>query len=261
MPCWAWKKVLPMLQRSEIKYIQRLAHKKFREEQGEFVVEGPKLVSELLRWKPGILKGLFGLAEWMEANPALLDGVPDAVRHVVTPSELEALSSMETPNQVLALASCIAPATDLKSVQGPVLALEDIRDPGNLGTILRTADWFGLGHVVCSPTTVELHNPKVVQASMGSVFRVEVHETDLSGWLGRLKGVPILGAALEGESVYGLPHMAGAVVVIGNESHGLSEGVLEVCTRRITIPRVGRAESLNASVATGIILSHLLKGG
>jgi TrmH family RNA methyltransferase len=248
-----------MLQRSRIKYIQRLAHKKFRDECGEFVVEGPKLVSELILEKPGIVKGVFALADWLESNGSLLKEIPSELQYRVTHSELEALSYMESPNQVLAIAGKFTTSVAKGKPEGLVLALEDIRDPGNMGTIIRTADWFGVSDIVCSRSTVDVYNPKVVQSTMGSLFRVKVMEVDLVAWLAGLTGTPVLGATLEGRSLYGMPPMGSGVLLVGNESHGLSDEVLGHCTDRVTIPRKGRAESLNASVAAGIMLSHLLK--
>ena len=250
-----------MLQRSKVKYIQRLSHKKFRDESGEFVVEGPKLLSELVRERPGIVRGVYALPDWIEANEDLLHDLSPGLLFPVTSTELSSLSSQENPNSVLALVEKFTPPREIGHSPGMVLALEDIRDPGNLGTIIRTADWFGLKHIVCSPTTVDLFNPKVVQSTMGSLFRVHVHERDLADWLGGLAGTAVLGAALEGRSVYGIPPLQSGVLVVGSESHGLSREVLGRCTERVTVPRVGRAESLNASVATGILLSHLVGAG
>lgn len=249
-----------MLQRSKVKYIQRLSHKKFRDETGEFVVEGPKPVSELIRERPGSVKTVFGTSEWMEANTHLLGRLPSEMKVTVDSSELEGMSSLETPNRVLAVASMFGPPAVITDPKGPILALEDIRDPGNLGTIIRTADWFGISDVVCSRSTVDFYNPKVVQATMGSLFRVRLHEADLATWLGGLSRTTVLCATLDGRSVYGMAPLRSGVLVIGNESHGISDTVSALCTERVTVPRMGRAESLNASVATGILLSHLVAG-
>ena len=248
-----------MLQRSQSKYIQRLAHKKFRDECGEFLVEGPKLVNELIRERPGLVKGVFALPDWLETNRGLLQAIPNGVAHPVTASELEAVSSLETPNQVLAVASKFPMHTRIEKPSGLLLAVEDIRDPGNMGTIIRTADWFGIRDIVHSPSTVDIYNPKVVQATMGSLFRVRLREEALLQWLGSLSGIQVLGATLDGRSVYGMPPLRNGVLVIGSESHGISRDVLGLCTERVTIPRIGDAESLNASVAAGILLSHLAR--
>lgn len=246
-----------MLQRSRIKDIQRLSHKKFRDEAGEFVVEGPRMVAELLRERREGIRCIYAVSEWIETNGEALGGLPPERICPVSQTELEALSTLESPNQVLAVVSKPAATGGHIPFNGFVLALEDIRDPGNLGTIIRTADWFGVTDVVCSPSTVDLYNPKVVQATMGSVFRVRVHEEGLVGWLGGLSDIAVLGATLDGRSVQGMGSLRRGVLVIGNEAHGLSEDVLGCCTERVTIPRRGRAESLNASVAAGILLSHL----
>lgn len=246
-----------MLQRSRIKDIQRLSHKKFRDEAGEYVVEGPRMVAELLRERRDGIRCIYAVPEWIETNGEALGGLPPERIRPVSQTELEALSSLESPNQVLAIVSKPSTPVGLSRIDGVALALEDIRDPGNMGTLIRTADWFGVTDVVCSPSTVDLYNPKVVQATMGSVFRVRVHEAELAGWLGGLSEIAVLGATLDGRAVHEMGSLRRGVLVIGNEAHGLSEDVLGRCTERVTIPRLGRAESLNASVAAGILLSHL----
>ena len=139
-----------------------------------------------------------------------------------------------------------------------VLALDNIQDPGNLGTIIRIADWFGISQVVCSEDTADVYNPKVVQATMGSIARVMVSYTSLTGWLSKQKEACIYAAVLDGQDVRTMKKPSGGILVIGNESKGISDEVLKLCNVRITIPQMGKAESLNAAVATGIILSHLV---
>jgi len=136
--------------------------------------------------------------------------------------------------------------------------LDDIRDPGNMGTIIRIADWFGINQVVCSDDSAELYNPKVVQATMGSIARVRVHYTPLAEWLAAQQDTAIYAAALNGKDVTAMEKIKEGIIVIGNESKGISPAISRLATTPITIPQKGRAESLNAAVATGIILSHLL---
>ena len=139
------------------------------------------------------------------------------------------------------------------------LVLDATRDPGNLGTILRTADWFGIRHIVCSPDCAELYNPKVVQATMGAIFRVEVSYAGLPDWLTTLGPMPVYCATLDGIPIYDVSPPAEGVVVIGNEARGVSDDVLSLATCKVTIPRYGHAESLNASVAAGIVMAQLCR--
>jgi TrmH family RNA methyltransferase len=135
--------------------------------------------------------------------------------------------------------------------------LDTIQDPGNLGTIIRIADWFGIGQIICSNDCADVYNPKVVQATMGSIGRVKVFYADLEEWLYKQKNIPIYATALEGKDITKMPVIREGMIVIGNESNGIHEGILALTNERITIPGKGKAESLNAAVATGIILSHL----
>jgi len=241
-----------MLTKLKIKYIQSLGHKKFRDEYGVFIAEGPKLVAELLQACPDRITELYALPDWMAQKPA---GGPDAV--AIQPQELERISQLATPNQVLAIVKQFE-MPDTAPVRGQlVLALDTIQDPGNLGTIIRIADWFGISRIVCSHDSADCYNPKVVQSTMGSISRVSILYTDLEKWLSE-KGQPVIyAAALEGHAVNTTGKIKEGVLVIGNESKGISPAVFEKVTQRITIPRIGQAESLNAAVATGILLSHM----
>ena len=241
-----------MVTKSQVKYIQSLGHKKFRDEEGVFVIEGPKIVGELLR-APGMrLRQLYALKGW--ADPALRALHPPAVE--VSESELERLSGLSTPNQVLAVfEKPFFPPPDPGS--GLSLVLDGIQDPGNLGTIVRIADWFGVQRVLCTADCADVFNAKAVQSTMGSISRIPVVYTDPGSLLSNYPGLPVYAAVLEGKELYGMERTGRGWVVIGNESKGIRPALLEHATQRITIPRVGQAESLNAAVATGIILSHL----
>lgn len=247
-----------MLHRSRVKDIQSLAHKKSREETGLYVVEGPKMVSELLEWKPASLRSLYATSTWISAHEQTLDASAHSVLTCVSDDELSSISFLQTPNQVLAVAE--KPKVDDAPPMFPgriTLLLDTIQDPGNMGTILRTADWFGIDQVICSRDSVDIFNPKVVQATMGAVFRIRVHVIDPVSILDQLGAVPLICSALEGEDLFTCAPLKEAVLVIGNESRGASPALLANASRRITIPRYGHAESLNAAVATGIILSRL----
>ena len=138
------------------------------------------------------------------------------------------------------------------------MALDNIQDPGNMGTIIRIADWYGIDQIVCNTQSADMYNPKVIQSTMGSIARVKVFYTDLSDWLSKQKGISIYAAMLNGDDVTSMQKIKEGIIVIGNESKGISDDVLKLVSKKITIPQKGKAESLNAAVATGIILSHLL---
>jgi TrmH family RNA methyltransferase len=241
-----------MVTKSQVKYIQSLGHKKFRDEEGVFVAEGPKIVGELLQAPNLRLRQLYALKEW--------DGAPRRTQAQVTEvsaSELERLSGLSTPNQVLAVFEKPSfPSPDWGT--GLHLVLDGIQDPGNLGTIVRTADWFGVGQIFASADSADVFNPKAIQSTMGSIGRVSVVYGDPEAFLAEHPGLPLYAAVLEGRPLGGLGRVARGALIIGNESKGIRPGVLRLASHPVTIPRVGQAESLNAAVAAGIILSHMV---
>lgn len=239
-----------MLKNKEIKDIQSLSHKKFRTELKLFVAEGPKVVSELVKLIPGQVERIYATREWIRSYPELLSPVVTEI----TDAELNRISQLQSPNQVVAVLRQIeqvVPGTDL-----PVLYLDTIQDPGNFGTIIRIADWFGLGGIVCSEGCADLYNLKVVQSTMASIGRVPVYYDLKGNWL-ELQNVPVYAAVLNGTSIYELSPAKKGVLLIGNESKGIRSELLAFANSTITIPGKGSAESLNAAVATGIIVSHL----
>lgn len=239
-----------MINKSEIKYIQSLCHKKQRQQEGLFIAEGPKLVEELLGSNYEVHK-LYALGDFIANNKLPLSNVVE-----VNETELERISGLQTPNKVLAIVKQReATIPDVKNKLS--IVLDGIQDPGNLGTIIRIADWFGIENILCSNDTAELYNPKVVQSTMGSFVRVNVWYGDLEGFLSGNE-LPVYGTLLEGKSVYGTSKPKEGLLVIGNEGRGIRENILPFVKHPVTIPRVGGAESLNAAVATGIILSHLV---
>lgn len=246
-----------MLSKSRVKYIQSLYHKKFRDEEGCFVVEGPKIITELLSGIPNNIVSLYAVASWLQANQPLLQQLDPSFVYRVEEPDLKRISSLKTPNQVLAVVKKRKP--EVGSSSKASLILDRIQDPGNFGTIIRTADWFGISSVICSADCADLYNPKVIQATMGSMLRVEVTYTSLVGWMKENDGIPVFAATLHGKSLYEFPAMTGGALLIGNESRGIDPELLSLCQDEITIPRIGTAESLNAAVATGILLSHLIK--
>ena len=279
-----------MLSGSTIKFITSLHHKKFREESGCFIAEGSKIVKELLE-SDFQIRGVYATAEWIITHLKEIQQ-KEIPAHETLPREMERISALNTPSPVLAvveipfsparsgsispdagsnptLTSKLTPTpTHPRSgIQHPaslILALDDIRDPGNLGTIIRIADWFGIDTVICSESSVEVYNPKVVQATMGSFARVTVYSCNLRTVLPQLttNGFKVYGASLDGASIYTPGFIAGpAVVLIGSESHGISDELDPLITHRITIPsycglNTGRAESLNAAIAASIICSE-----
>lgn len=238
-----------MLSKNEIKDIQSLDGKKARDARGLFVAEGPKIVGELLHAIPQRISKLYAVESW-----AAKHGHLKKLIHVVNEWELQKIAHTTTPNQVLAV-------VEQWPEQEPILEnefclyLDAIQDPGNLGTIIRIADWFGVKHVVCTPGCADLYNSKVVQASMASIARVTVfYDADFT-WIEK-QTMPVYAATLNGSTTFSNAHAG--ILMIGNESKGLRPELLERATQQLTIPRRGQAESLNAAVATGILLSRLL---
>ena len=245
-----------MLSKTVVKYIQRLAHKKFRDEHGVFIAEGPKVVAELLQSDSITCKSLYGTAEWFNESAGFLHRISVGEEIGITDIELEKISQLQTPNKVLAVFQKKEDKlSDLKNSIS--LMLDDIRDPGNLGTIIRIADWFNIKNIICSNNCVDNYNPKVVQASMGSLARVDMIYTDPEKFIRSNAGIKTYAAALSGKNISSLGNIKEGIIVIGNESKGVSEPLLAIAGEHITIPKKGGAESLNAAVACGIILSHI----
>jgi TrmH family RNA methyltransferase len=241
-----------MITKSVVKDIQSLAGKKYRDQSGLFLAEGRKLVEELLRDCSHAFKHIYAVESWLQQNSCIDTAIQVTP---VTPSELERLSQLTTPHDVLAVVSKF-PVKSLQVDQGLTLVCCGIQDPGNFGTILRTADWFGIRQLVCSPDTVDVYNPKVVQATMGSIARLQIHYLDLLPWVSQQQ-LPIYAAVLNGKPVYEIKRPQYGLLLIGNEAKGVPETLITKDVIGVTIPRVGEAESLNAGVATGILLSWL----
>ncbi|MBC8034233.1 MAG: RNA methyltransferase [Chitinophagaceae bacterium] len=247
-----------MITKSEVKYIQSLGHKKFRDELNQFVAEGPKIVIELLN-SPAILpKALYATSEWWRNNSTLRQSLSPEMAVEVKEQELERISSLTTPNQVLGVFHKMKQPPN-PSLQSRVsLMLDGIQDPGNMGTLVRLADWFGIGYIIAGIESADVYNPKVVQATMGSIARVQVLYRELSPFIRDCGAVPVYATTLDGAPLASYPKIKEGIVLIGNESKGIHPDLIAVATHKITIPRFGGAESLNAGVAAGIVLSHLL---
>ena len=240
-----------MITKNNIKLIQSLKQQKYRNEHQLFVVEGRKMVEELLL-SPFEIQYLLATEKYLAEH-----GMDDPRLESVTEIQMEQMSGQDTPPGILAVAKI--PTMKLEASEEMVLALDGIANPGNMGTIIRTAEWFGIRQVVCSEDCVEIWNPKVIQATMGSIFRMNVVATDLECYLKTVKdrGKAIYGALLEGENVFRKSRWEDGVIVIGSESHGIRSNIMPLVTHPITIPRAkgSLTESLNASMATGIILA------
>jgi len=240
---------------SQFKLIQSLKDKKRREEQGLFVAEGIKVVQELLH-STGfpIQKLYFTSGSGIEQDLAKM---PVALQELVSEKDMERMSLLQTPGSVLALVKQPSYSFSGFPEKQWSLLLDGIQDPGNLGTIIRLADWFGINNIFATPDTADCFGPKVVQASMGSLFRVKVTYGACNLWLQEAR-VPIYGTAMQGRSIWQQQQVPPGVLVIGNEGKGIRDEMGTHISTVFSIPRLGQAESLNAGVATGIILSHLL---
>lgn len=239
-----------MLSKNEIKYIQSSGYKKTRDEDGVFIAEGSKIVNEVLTECPQQLIKVYALASFFKENTL----TPDGEQLIeITEAEMERISQLQTPQQALALLSQFKPVTIKEINEDWVIALDTIRDPGNMGTIIRIADWFGIKHIVCSADCVEVYNPKVVQASMGSVLRVRIIEGDLHQLLPQCPA-PVIAATLHGTPAQQYSVPTKGTLLIGNEARGVAEDLLKLVDAQVSIPSFGAAESLNAAVATGILL-------
>jgi RNA methyltransferase, TrmH family len=242
------KYIISMVSKNQIKFISSLHLKKNRIASQLFLAEGVKVIQELLN-SNFILEHLY-------CTEPLFDTVQPDLKSIISESELKKISALTTPNNCLAVFKI--PASMPIEEKGLILALDDIRDPGNLGTILRLCDWFGISQVICSEQTVDLYNPKVVQATMGSISRVNVSYVDLKSFI-QNSSLPIFGTFMDGSNIYKeiLPNEA--IVIMGNEANGISQQIENSIKNRLTIPRFGDlqlTESLNVATATAIILSE-----
>lgn len=240
-----------MITKNTIKTIQSLKQAKYRKEHRLFIVEGMKSVKELL-CSIFEVQALYATEQFLEEHD-----FHDERLELVSEVQMEQMSTLDTPPGILAVVKI--PEQSIHEDEGMILALDGIANPGNLGTIIRTAEWFGIRHIICSEDCVELWNPKVIQATMGSVFRMSITYTHLEPFLetARDNGRPIYGALLEGENIFKKEQWDEGIIVIGSESHGIRPSVLPLITHPITIPRASGSvtESLNASMAAGIILA------
>ena len=231
------------LSKNKIKWIRSLRLKKNRKTENLFIVEGEKMVMEIISNSPEIVLNVVTTGQHVNFDGDI---------YQTSDKEMSQISELQTPNKLLAVVQI--PEFISESAHF-VLALDGIQDPGNMGTILRTADWFGIKEIVCSKSTVDIFNPKVVQSSMGSIFRISVKYVDLEQYL-KETDLPIYGALLEGDNIYEQALNKKGVLVMGNEGNGISKEIQTLINHPIHIPKIGSSESLNVAIATGIILSE-----
>lgn len=235
-----------MISKSEIKLITSLKQKKYRTSTGLFVAEGPKVIRELMQ------EGM-KLHSLYTTN---LEVITSEGAVEISEKELQKISFLTSANTALAL--FYTQSNKEITSEGLIVALDAVRDPGNLGTIIRLCDWFGVTQLLCSEDSADCYNPKVIQATMGSIARVSLQYTDLAVFLNETK-LPVYGGCMNGESVYSEKFPKQGVIVMGNEANGISEKVLKLLTKKITIPQFGKAhktESLNVATATAILLNE-----
>ena len=243
-----------MLSKAQISLITSLQNKKFRLQHQVFVVEGIKSVLEFVHSSYKVQK-IFATAQGLTK----LDKIPHNIKlEEVSDAEFQKISSLKNPQGALALVelpqnSTLNPAA-LKGSHS--IVLDDVQDPGNLGTIIRTAEWFGIKHIICSIGTVDAYNPKVVQATMGSLSRVEIYYVDLEEFIEE-NTLPTFGALLDGQSIYKTDFGHESLIIMGNEGNGIRPSLIKKINKAVTIPRIGEAESLNVAVATTIFCSEL----
>lgn len=245
-----------MLSKSQISFIKSLHQKKYRKEHGLFIVEGIKSIKEFFQSSYQIHTIFYNSEQYN-----LLPKLPANINlFEVKNAELDKISTLQTPQGFLALIHIPKnrelALTALKNQF--TLVLDGVQDPGNMGTIIRTADWFGFKNIICSADCVEVFNPKTVQATMGSLARVNIYEADLPALLEK-NTIPVFGALLDGESIYKTEWGAEGLVILGNEGKGISAEVIKKINKPVTIPRIGEAESLNVAVSAAIFCAELVR--
>jgi len=255
-----------MISSSRSKLLRSLQHKKYRDRHQLFVVEGEKMVGELTEQDPGHgfeVREIYATPEWIrDPSRQMLSSGIDVVE--ATREEIQKVSTLVSPQAVIALVSKpkIPPGIE-ELIHHTVLAFESIRDPGNLGTIVRTADWFGIKHIICSPDSTDIFNPKVIQATMGAFTRVKVYYSNLSEWLDSsgMEQKAVYGTYLEGENIYETSLHAAPVILFGNESRGLSDKLVSRAQRLISIPSFSEkgkgSESLNVASSVAVVCSEI----
>ena len=245
------------ISKNSVKNIKFLHQKKFRLQFNKFIVEGDKIVKELIQSTSYQTEGVYAIESWIETNAALL-AIHNIPYFKISLTELKQISGLRTPNMVVAVVHKPDQQLDIAHLQKDInLYLDNLQDPGNLGTIIRIADWYRIKNIIISPNTVDVYNGKVLQATMGSFLRVNVVQASLKSILSDYN-LTVYGTMMDGKNLYDSPINRPAVIVIGNEGRGLSEETVSLLNQRIAIPAYGDSliDSLNAAVATGIICAE-----
>ncbi len=243
-----------MLSKSQISLIKSLRVKNDRILNGLFLVEGHKSINEFTNSFYQV-EAIYHTASF---NPNVLNLSQKINLFEISNNEMDKISSLKTPQQILALIKIpkIIPLNNITFKQSFTLVMDNIQDPGNMGTIIRIADWFGIKNIICSNDSVDVYNPKVVQASMGSLSRINVYYEDIVNFLSSIN-LPIFGALLKGQNIYQTNFGNEGLIVLGNEGNGMRSSVEALITNAITIPRIGSAESLNVGIATAVFCSEI----
>jgi len=235
-----------VISKADIKHIRSLQRKKFRDQHQLFAVEGHKMLDAAITHRPELIKGIYTTA------PEAFEHASDHQIISISSKTMDQISSLRSPQSVITI--CKQPES--RAINAPlILALDTIQDPGNMGTILRLAAWFGIDNIVASEGCADIYNPKVVQASMGAVFTVNTVVHDLNNYLSETDQ-PIFGAVLEGENIYQQDLPRSGVILMGNEGNGINETLLPLISHPVSIPKIGSGESLNVAMATAILLSE-----
>ncbi len=252
-----------MLSKNKIKFINSIKKKKYRDIHQYFFVEGEKLVDELLHSDVQIISVL-AVKDWIEKKQSKLSNLTDIEIIEVTEEELKKISALTTPNKILVIAKQPSHSFEINEIKEKLnIFLDNIKDPGNLGTIIRIADWYGIKNIFCSSESVDVFNPKVVQSTMGAIFRTEIHYVDSSNFLKKLQQLNnfnIYGTFLKGDNIYKTELSKNGIIIMGSESHGISDKIKPFINKQLFIPNypldAKTSESLNISIATAIACSE-----
>jgi len=240
-----------MLSINEVKHVNALKIKKYRNKYNEFIAEGKKVITELIQ-NQFICKQLY-----MDSTIDDSIGFPENIKKkIISESDFKKISGQKNPSNILGIFEK-PPQDELKTIDNWVIALDNIQDPGNLGTIIRIADWFGVAHIICSENCVDAYNSKTIQASMASIANIKIIETDLVSFIKQHSTAPVFGAVLNGKNYNKIEYPKKGILLIGNEGNGICEQLLPLIHQAITIPKIGKAESLNAAIATGLLIARI----
>ena len=251
-----------MISKAQVKFIRLLHQKKYRSSNLLFIAEGSKIAVDIINSRLKVHK-IYATAAWLAENKDILELYQDIETNEVAPEEMEKMSALDTAQDVLLLVGIPEYKKSNHDKEAKIILVADsIRDPGNLGTIVRICDWYGIDQLFCSEDCAEIYNPKTVRATMGSIGRVEVVYTDIKGLIETNKTHKSYAATLDGHiNVHKISKADPVLLVIGNEAHGVSEEIISLCDDTIMIPRIGKAESLNASIATAVLVDNLSRIG